>query len=73
MQACFYTFLDATTHLYERLCPSDYSTVRRSIRRLVPCYFWTTKIADFEGGETSNDSQQQQQQKQQKQKQQQKY
>ena len=44
-------FLDATTHLYERSCPS----VGPSVRWSVPCYFRTKKNAVFEVGETLND------------------
>ena len=35
------TFLDATTHLYKRSCPSVRPSVRRSVRPSVPCYFQT--------------------------------
>ena len=38
------SFLDATTHIYKRSCPS----VRRSVRPSVPCYFRMTKIEDFD-------------------------
>ena len=44
-------FLDATTHLYKRSCPS----VGPSVRRSVPCYFRKTKIVDFEDRKSSND------------------
>ena len=40
-------FLDATTHLYQRSCPS--------VRPYVPCYFRTTNMAIFEGKKLSND------------------
>ena len=43
-------FLDATTHLYRRSCPS----VRRSVRPSVPCYFRKAKIVDFKDGKSSN-------------------
>ena len=33
---------------------------RASVRLSIPYYFWTTKLAVFEGGEISNDQQQQQ-------------
>ena len=44
-------FLDATTHLYKRSCPS----VRRSVRPYVTRYFRTTNMAVFEGKKPSND------------------
>ena len=37
-----YFFLDATTHLYKRSCPS-------SVGPSVPCYFQTTNMTIFEG------------------------
>ena len=56
-------FLDATTHLYKRSCPSVCPSVRRSVgpsvgpsvRRSVPCYFRKTKIVDFVDEKSSND------------------
>ena len=55
--------LDATTHLYERSCPSVRSSVRPSVRPSdrpsvrpsVPCYFRKTKIVDFEDRKSLND------------------
>ena len=44
-------FLDATSHLYKRLCPS----VRRSVRPSVPSYFRTTNMANFECEKSSTD------------------
>ena len=41
------TFLDATTHLYKRSCPSLGPSVGPSVRRSVPCYFRTTKNVMF--------------------------
>ena len=44
---CVPPFLDSTTHHYKRSCPS--------VRRMVPCYFCTTKIVVFEVQKSSND------------------
>ena len=53
------SFLDATTHLYKRSCPSVRPSVRPSVglsvRRSVPCYFRTTNMANFEDKKSSND------------------
>ena len=46
----FSVFLDATTHLYKRSCPS----VGPSVGPSVPCYFRTTNMAVSEGKKTSN-------------------
>ena len=51
MGLSFNSFLDATTHLYKRSCPS----VRRSVGRSVPSYFRTPNMAVFEGKKSSND------------------
>ena len=40
----FYFFLDAPSHLYKRSCPSARPSVRASVRRSVPCYFWRWKV-----------------------------
>ena len=45
------TFLDATTHLYKRWCPS----VGPSVGPYVPRYFRKTNMADFEEKKSSND------------------
>ena len=44
-------FLDATTHLYKRLCPSVPMLVRSSVLSI----FQTTNMAVFEGRKSSND------------------
>ena len=43
--------LDATMHLYEKLCPS----MRPSVCRSVPCYFRETNMAISDGRKSSND------------------
>ena len=52
-------FLDATTHLYKRSCPSVRRSVgpsvRPSVRPYVPCYFRTMNTAAFDGKKSSND------------------
>ena len=50
-------FLDATTHLYKRSCPSVYPSVPLSVGPSVPCYFKTANMAVFEGIKSSNDIQ----------------
>ena len=50
----FLIFLDATTHLYKRLCPSVGPSVGRSVCPSVPRYFQTLKIEVFECGKSSN-------------------
>ena len=51
-------FLDATTHLYKRSCPSVRRSVRPSVGPsvgpYVPSYFQTLKIEVFECGKSSN-------------------
>jgi len=42
-------FLDATTHLYKRSCPSVGPSVR-------PVYFRKTKIEDFDEGKSSDNT-----------------
>ena len=62
-----FLFLDVTTHLCKRSCQSICRSVRRCVRRSVsssirpslgpsiPCHFWTTNKAVFEGKKSSND------------------
>ena len=49
-------FLDATTHLYKRLCPSAGPYFRPSVGPSVPRYFRTTNMAVFEDKKSSNDT-----------------
>ena len=51
----FSPFLDSTTHLYKRLCPSVRPSVGPSVRPSVPSYFRTMNMANFECGKSSTD------------------
>ena len=48
-------FLNTTTHLYKRSCPSVGPSVLRSVRKSVPGYFRVTNMADFDDKKSSND------------------
>ena len=41
-------FLDASTHLYKRVCPSVGPSVRRLVRRSVTRFFYGGKRANYE-------------------------
>ena len=48
-------FLDATTHLYRRSCPSVHRSVGPSVRTYVPSYFEQRIWPFYEGKKSSND------------------